>query len=77
MPKLFIAESEALIGEITDEQMDFLKDVLVDEDDQDRDYYINKDTLEMLEDEGADPELLTLLKGALGDKEEMDIGWSE
>jgi hypothetical protein len=77
MPKLFFAESNKPIGEITQEQLEFLQDMLEEEGSDDRDYYINVDTLEMFEEEGADESLITLLKGALGDQEEMDIGWSE
>jgi hypothetical protein len=77
MPKLFFAEGGASIGEITTEQLQFLKERLVEEDSTDRDYYVNRDTLEMLEAEGCDGPLLARLKDALGDKEEMDIGWSD
>jgi hypothetical protein len=77
MPRLFFTDSGATIAEITAEQLDFLNEVLVAEDPEDRDYYVNQDTLEMLEEEGCDPELLTRLKSALGDNEEMDIGWDD
>ncbi len=77
MPKLVFTEGKALIGEITAEQLQFLQELLVEEDSQDRDYYINRDTLDMLESEGCDPQLLARLKDALGDKEEMDVSWME
>jgi hypothetical protein len=77
MPKLVFTEGKAPIGEITVEQLQFLQELLVEEDSQDRDYYINRDTLEMLESEGCDEQLLARLKDALGDKEEMDVSWTE
>jgi len=77
MPKLYFLESNDLIGEISQEQLDFLIDHLEEEDSGDRDYFIDKDTLEMLEDSGAEPGLLTKLRDALGDEEEMDIRWGE
>jgi hypothetical protein len=77
MPKLFFTEGGASIGEITSEQLRFLKERLVEEDSTDRDYYVNRDTLEMLEAEGCDAALLARLKDALGDREEMDISWAE
>jgi processive 1,2-diacylglycerol beta-glucosyltransferase len=77
MPKLVFTEGKTLIGEITAEQLQFLQGLLVEEDSQDRDYYINRDTLDMLESEGCEEQLLARLKEALGDKEEMDVSWTE
>ena len=75
MPKLYFVEDEKLISEISEEQLEFLIENLEEEDSGDRDYFIDKDTLEMLEDAGAEPGLLKQLRDALGDKEEMDIRW--
>jgi hypothetical protein len=76
MPKLFMTEGQKLICEITDEQLTFLREVLVDEDSQDREYFVDKDTLEMLKDEGCEEKLLEALTKALGDQEGIDVGWS-
>ena len=76
MPKLFTTEDKKLICELTEEQLEFLREVLVDEDSQDREYFVDKDTLEMLKDEGCDAALLGALETALGDKEGIDVGWS-
>ena len=43
---------------------------------EDTDYYINPATLDMFEERGADAGLLTMLRNALGDREDMDIRWS-
>ncbi len=64
------------LGTINDEQLDFLAELLEEESSEDHDYYINHDTLEMLEKSGADPDLLELLRGALGTREDMEIEWS-
>ncbi len=77
MPKLVFTEGKALIGEITTEQLQLLKELLVEEDSQDRDYYIDRDTLDMLESQGCDEKLVARLKEALGDKQDMDISWTE
>jgi len=77
MPKLYFADNDQLIGEISKAQLEFLKDHLEEEDAEDRDYYINKDTLDMLEEDGCEAELLSQLKQALADHEEMDVRWSE
>ena len=69
-------ETGAAIGTITEEQLLFLTDALVEESEEDKDYYVNKATLEMLEEMGADSGLLTLLSQALGTRDEMEIAWS-
>jgi hypothetical protein len=63
------------IGEITPQWLEFLVEQLEEEHDEDQDYYIDKETLELLSDNGADPELIALLEKAMGDDEEMDIAW--
>lgn len=65
------------IGEITEEQLQFLIDELEEEDAEDVDYYLNRTTLEMLEDRGMDEELAELLYEALGDRDEIEIEWSK
>jgi hypothetical protein len=76
MPRLILSEDKKLICELTDEQLTFLREVLVDEDSQDREYFVDKDTLEMLKDEGCDEKLLEALTQAMGDQEGIDVGWS-
>lgn len=61
------------IGTINDKQKAFLVDQLEEENESDTDYFIDRDTLELLSDNGADPELLALLEKGLADDDEMDI----
>ena len=63
------------IGSITDDQLQFLIDQLEEESATDTDYYLNTATLDMFEEKGIDPQLLTILREALGPREEMDIEW--
>jgi processive 1,2-diacylglycerol beta-glucosyltransferase len=77
MPNLYDAESGTLIGAITAEQLAFLIDQLEEEDSEDRDYYIDQATMVWFEEQDADPALITLLRGALGEREGMDIRWQE
>jgi processive 1,2-diacylglycerol beta-glucosyltransferase len=51
-------------------------DELEEESSTDRDYFINIETVDMLEEDGADPALLALLRDALAEREEMEIRWS-
>jgi len=75
MPRLFRIDTEADIGTITDAQLRFLVEQLEEEHDEDQDYYIDRDTLELLSDNGIDEELLAMLEKALGDDDSMDIAW--
>ena len=75
MPTLTRIDNGQTIGEISPEWLDFLVEQLEEEHDEDQDYYIDKETLELLADNGADPELVALLEKAMGDDESMDIAW--
>ena len=64
------------LGSITENQLQFLIDQLEEESRTDTDYYLDVATLDMLEQNGADPELLKVLRSALGDREDVEIQWS-
>lgn len=75
MPRLFRLDNGETIGTITDAQLRFLVDQLEEEDADDNDYFIDRDTLELLSDNGADPDLLALIEKAMGDDDEIDVAW--
>jgi hypothetical protein len=75
MPRLIRIDSGDEIGTVTDAQLKFLIDQLEEDHDEDQDYFIDRDTLELLSDNGADPELLALLEKGLAGDDEMDIAW--
>ena len=75
MPRLFRIDTDASIGVISDVQLRFLVEQLEEEHDEDQDYYIDRDTLELLSDNGIDAELLAMLEKAMGDDDSMDIAW--
>lgn len=76
MIKIYDAGTGTLLGDITDEQLQFLQDQFEEEWSGDQDYYLNEATLDMLREAGIDAQLLDLLKKALGSKGEADIRWS-
>lgn len=76
MIELHDAERGTRLGTIDDQQLKFLVDALEEESTTDTDYYINADTIDMLEADGADADLLGLLRRALAGREGMDIRWS-
>jgi hypothetical protein len=75
MPRLIRLDNGNDIGTISDDQLKFLVEQLEEEHDDDTDYFVDRDTLELLSDNGADPELLGMLEKAIGDDESMDIAW--
>ena len=75
MPRLVRLDTGVDIGTISDTQLAFLVEQLEEEHDEDQDYYIDRETLELLSDNGADPELLAMLEKAIGDDDSMDIVW--
>jgi len=75
MPRLIRLDTGDTIGDISDKQLAFLVEQLEEEHDEDQDYFIDRDTLDLLSDNGADPELLAMLEKAIGDDDSMDIAW--
>jgi len=67
----------AQLGQISDDELQFLIDNLEEEWEGDTDYYLNRTTIDMLKDSGADKTLLALLEGALGDREDVEIVWEK
>ena len=72
---LYDDQSGVLLGTISEAQFRFLADQLEEEDSRDDDYYINAPTIDMLAERGADPELLAMLRMALGDREDAEVRW--
>jgi processive 1,2-diacylglycerol beta-glucosyltransferase len=75
MIRLTDKASGKLLGTVTEEQFKFLVDLLEEESSEDSDYFIDASTLEWMEEEGADPALVEVLKKALGAREEMEVRW--
>jgi processive 1,2-diacylglycerol beta-glucosyltransferase len=69
-------DTSAPIGEITQEQLDFLTGMLEEEDSEDKDYWIDEMTLQYFQENGADPALIKLLQDAIGEDEGIEIEWS-
>ena len=56
-------------------QQAFLVAQLEEDHEDDTDYYIDRETLELLSDNGGDPELLAMLEKSLGHDDSMDIAF--
>jgi hypothetical protein len=63
------------LGTIEDDELKFLIDDLEEDSPEDRDYYIDSDTIQMLEDDGAPSSLITLLRKSLGSQDGVEVQW--
>lgn len=76
MIRLWDVATDAQIGTISEDQLADLVDALEEESASDDEYYVDDATVDMLEDGGADPDLVTLLRDALAERGgEMDVRW--
>ena len=64
------------LGQISEEQLQYLIDNLEEEWSEDQDYAVTPLLLEYFEGLGADAALVSVLREALGGKEEIEIVWS-
>jgi hypothetical protein len=77
MPRLYNKQTNALLGEVSESDIQCLVDVLEEEDSKDVDYFIDLDTVDILEDNGASLDLVTLLRAAIGATAGVDIRWEK
>ncbi len=75
MIQLFNKRTGEPIGPLNEAQLKFLVDQLEEESLEDKDYAITSMTLDYFEEVGGDAELIKMLRGALGSKEEIVIVW--
>lgn len=77
MAHLYDNESGLYLGEIADAHLRFLVDQLEEEGSADRDYYLDVDGIDLLEDSGAPEELLSVLRRGLGEREGFEVRWAD
>ena len=78
MPTLSDKDTGQVIGQISETDLEFLADQLEEESSEDTDYYIDEPTIDMLEDEGGSPTLISLLRNAVAARGEgLDIAWTK
>jgi len=68
-------ETGATIGYVTEAQLKFMIDQLEEETPDDRTYWLNRATIDMFRDNGADPGLIAVLEVGMGEREEFEIEW--
>ena len=76
MIDLYNADTNVLLGEITEHDLQVLVDALEEESSEDQDYYITLDTLDVIGQNGrATEHLLNLLRNAVGSSEGVEVRW--
>jgi hypothetical protein len=73
MVRLYESDTNRLCGTLSDRQYEVLAEALEEEDLEESECAIDAETIELLEDQGVEPDLLELLRTALGDKSEVVI----
>ena len=73
MIRLYDVGDNRLCGTLTDRQFDALVEALEEEELEDGDTAIDQDTIETLEEQGLDADVLDVLRLALGDRKEALI----
>ena len=76
MIDLFDQESGALLGSITENELQLLIDSLEEESDTSQSYFIEAATISLLGDGRATDHLLHLLRTALGARDGVEIRWA-
>jgi hypothetical protein len=77
MPRLYLEAGNRLLGSITDNDLKLLIDQLEETELADDDYFIDAPTVDILEQAGASSGLVSLLRGAIGQSEGVDIRWEK
>jgi len=75
MIDLYNAANDQRLGSITEAELQVLIDGLEEESSEDKDYYIDAATIDLLGDGRASDHLLGLLRNALGSNDGVEIRW--
>jgi len=77
MIDLYIKGTNELLGSITETELQYLEDSLEETSDEDRDYFVDPATIDLLADGRATDHLVHLLKKAVGSGEGVEIQWKK
>lgn len=73
MIKLYNNDTGQYLGRISDEDLKFLRDNLEVESLTDTDYYLNRETLELLKEKGMSKDFAELIESAMEGGDEIEI----
>ena len=77
MPRIYNKQTGALLGTVSDADIKVLIDQLEEEDLGDDDYFMDLDTVDIIESAGASQTMVKLLRDAIGNGEGIDIRWEK
>jgi hypothetical protein len=77
MARLFLKDGDRLLGVVSDADVKLLIDELEETELADDDYFIDAPTVDILEAAGASSGLVSLLRGAIGNSDGIDIRWEK
>ncbi len=77
MFKLYDKETGKYLGQISDDEVQFLRDYMEEESMTDVDYYINKTIFNLLKEKGMSQNLAKLIQQAMGNKDEIEIRYEK
>jgi len=76
MVYLYNQATDELLGEISEDELQFLIDQMEEDSTKDKDYSITRMEIAYFSQNGATPHLINLLTQALGEQQEVIILWS-
>jgi hypothetical protein len=77
MIDLYIKGTNELLGSITETELQYLEDSLEETSPEDRDYFVDQATIDLLGDGRATDHLVQLLRKAVGSGEGVEIEWKK
>ncbi len=77
MIDLYIKGTNELLGSITETELQYLEDSMEETSEEDRDYFVDQATIDLLADGRATDHLVHLLKKAVGSGDGVEIQWKK
>jgi hypothetical protein len=77
MIDLYLKDTNELLGSITEPELEYLIDTLEETSSEDRDYYVDRATIDLIADGRATDHLVGLLRKAIGGGAGVEIRWQK
>lgn len=75
MITLSATDDGTVFGTIGEDDLQMLREQLEEEDSTDTDYFVSRDTIDLLREKGAGAGLLDVLERAVGDTDGVEVAW--
>jgi hypothetical protein len=75
MIDLYLTDTNELLGSITEAELQYLIDSLEETPDDDKDYFVDRSTIDYLADGRATDHLVALLEKAVGSGDGVEVRW--